>query len=127
RRRRRRPTGEVRPVVWRPRARDLLPQGLARLLPHARVQPERHRLHVDPRRCARRRSLVETRAAERRRPRSAPRHLAALPPVPGEREGPDGAVHASGAMTRRLHWLPLAALVVLAARALAYALAPHST
>jgi hypothetical protein len=30
-------------------------------------------------------------------------------------------------MTRRLHWLPLAALVVLAARALAYALAPHST
>jgi hypothetical protein len=30
-------------------------------------------------------------------------------------------------MTRRLHWLPIAALVVLAARALAYALAPHST
>ena len=30
-------------------------------------------------------------------------------------------------MTRRLHWLPLAALVVLAARALAYALAPHPT
>jgi hypothetical protein len=30
-------------------------------------------------------------------------------------------------MTRRLHWLPLAALVVLAARALAYALAPHAT
>lgn len=30
-------------------------------------------------------------------------------------------------MTRRLHWPPLAALVVLAARALAYALAPHST
>lgn len=30
-------------------------------------------------------------------------------------------------MTRRLHWLPLAALVVLAARALAYALTPHAT
>ena len=30
-------------------------------------------------------------------------------------------------MTRRLQWLPIAALVVLAARALAYALAPHST
>jgi hypothetical protein len=30
-------------------------------------------------------------------------------------------------MSRRLHWLPIAALVVLAARALAYALAPHST
>jgi hypothetical protein len=30
-------------------------------------------------------------------------------------------------MTRRLHWLPLAALVVLAARALAYALSPHAT
>lgn len=30
-------------------------------------------------------------------------------------------------MTRRLHWLPLAALVVLAARALAYALAPQPT
>jgi hypothetical protein len=30
-------------------------------------------------------------------------------------------------MTRRLHWLPVAALVVLAARSLAYALAPHST
>lgn len=30
-------------------------------------------------------------------------------------------------MTRRLHWLPLAALVVLAARALAYALATHAT
>ena len=30
-------------------------------------------------------------------------------------------------MTRRLHWLPLAALVVLAARALAYALAPRPT
>jgi hypothetical protein len=30
-------------------------------------------------------------------------------------------------MTRRVHWLPLAALVVLAARALAYALTPHST
>jgi hypothetical protein len=30
-------------------------------------------------------------------------------------------------MTRRLHWLPLAALVVLAARALAYALAPQTT
>jgi hypothetical protein len=30
-------------------------------------------------------------------------------------------------MTRRLHWLPVAALVVLAARALAYALAPQPT
>jgi hypothetical protein len=30
-------------------------------------------------------------------------------------------------MRRRLHWLPLAALVVLAARVLAYALAPRST
>ena len=30
-------------------------------------------------------------------------------------------------MSRRLHWLPIAALVVLTARALAYALAPHST
>jgi hypothetical protein len=30
-------------------------------------------------------------------------------------------------MTRRLHWVPIAALVVLAARALAYALAPHAT
>jgi hypothetical protein len=30
-------------------------------------------------------------------------------------------------MTRRLHWLPITALVVLAARTLAYALAPHST
>ena len=30
-------------------------------------------------------------------------------------------------MSRRLHWLPIAALVVLAARAVAYALAPHST
>jgi hypothetical protein len=30
-------------------------------------------------------------------------------------------------MTRRLHWLPLASLTVLAARALAYALAPHTT
>ena len=30
-------------------------------------------------------------------------------------------------MTRRLHWLPVAALVVLAARALAYALAPRPT
>jgi hypothetical protein len=30
-------------------------------------------------------------------------------------------------MSRRLHWIPIAALVVLAARSLAYALAPHST
>ena len=30
-------------------------------------------------------------------------------------------------MTRRLHWVPVAALVVLAARALAYALAPRPT
>ena len=30
-------------------------------------------------------------------------------------------------MTRRLHWLPIAALVVLVARALAYALAPRPT
>jgi len=30
-------------------------------------------------------------------------------------------------MSRRLHWLPIAALVVLAARTLAYALAPHPT
>jgi hypothetical protein len=30
-------------------------------------------------------------------------------------------------MTRRLHWLPVAALVVLVARALAYALAPRPT
>jgi hypothetical protein len=30
-------------------------------------------------------------------------------------------------MMRRLHWLPIAALVVLAARALAYALAPRAT
>ena len=30
-------------------------------------------------------------------------------------------------MTRRLHWLPIAALVVLAARTLAYALAPRPT
>lgn len=30
-------------------------------------------------------------------------------------------------MSRRLHWLPIAALVVLAARTLGYALAPHPT
>src|SRR5207302_1921379 len=46
---------------------------------------------------------------------------------PRGREDPDGAVHPARAMTRRLHWLPLAALVVLTARTLTYALTPRTT
>src|SRR5207244_10438118 len=122
-----RPSGDVRPVVWGVGARDLLPQGVARLLPHARVQPRGHRLHFRPRRRSGRRPLVETGAARGCRAGPASRDLAALSPVPGEREDPDRAVHAAGAMTRRLHWLAIAALVVLAARTLAYALAPQPT
>ena len=55
--------GAVHAVVRRARARDLLPAGLARLLPHARLRPRRGRLHERARRHDRS-------PAARRRPES---------------------------------------------------------
>ena len=45
-----RPAGPLRAVVRGTRARDLLPQGLARLLPHARLRTRSRRLHEPARR-----------------------------------------------------------------------------
>ena len=59
----------VHAVVRRARARDLLPEGLARLLPHARLRARRVRLHELPRRDEGDRQLVDARKADRRRAR----------------------------------------------------------
>ena len=86
--------GRVHAVLRRARPRDLLPQGLARLLPHPRLRARRERLHE--RRSAARRSSA---------PRRSPGRLTVgvLVPAPGtwrlflqtqdRRPRGDGAVH----------------------------------
>ena len=76
---------EFTPVVRGARARDLLPQGLARLLPHARLQRGRGRLYERARRDEGDGELDDAREADGRRPRPGGRNLAALPAVPGGR------------------------------------------
>ena len=83
-------------VVRRSRPRDLLPQRLARLLPHARLREGSERLHEPARRGKGHGDLDDARQADGRRPRSGRRDVAAVPPDAGERQDPDGAVHAEG-------------------------------
>ena len=59
--------GEADAVVRRPRARDLLPPGALRVLPHARLQPRSGRLHQRARRQQGHRQLGDAREADRRR------------------------------------------------------------
>ena len=73
-----REAGGLHALVRRARPRDLLPQGLARLLPHARLRTRDHRLHEHPRPQSVTGSR-RPRQAEGGRPRSGSRHLAALP------------------------------------------------
>ena len=67
----------VRPVVRRARARDLLPAGIARLLPHAHLRAERAELR---RACRASRAIANHRAV---RPRPASCTIGVLLPVPG--------------------------------------------
>src|SRR5581483_968419 len=83
---------EADPVLRRARARDLLPQGLARLLPHARLRAERGRLLEPYPRAGR--NLDHARNPARRRAAPTARDLAALPADGAGREDRDGAVHA---------------------------------
>ena len=62
--------GALHPVVRSARARDLLPRGHARLLPHARLRPRRERLHeLARRRASVTGTLVDAGEASRRRAR----------------------------------------------------------
>ena len=119
------PPAPLHALVRSPRPRRLLPAGLARLLPHPRLRAVDARLHQRARRDPRDRNVVEAREAPGRRAAAGRRDLAALPPVPGRRPDPHRAVYAQGHM-RRLLWLPVAALLVLVARWLCYALAAPS-
>ena len=74
-----REAGALHAVVRRARARDLLPRGHARLLPHARLRARRERLHELPRRRAGRGQLDDAGKAARRRSRSRRRNVAAVP------------------------------------------------
>src|SRR5439155_13069163 len=109
------------------RTRDLLPAGLARLLPHARLRPRRDRLHELPRRRTGDGQVDDAWQADGRSARAGPRHLAAVPPGAGRRKDPDGPLHPSRHMIRAAVWTVLGVCVVLAARAVVYALAPWQT
>src|SRR5206468_10917460 len=117
----------IRDLLRGPRACDLLPEGPARLLPHACLRARRDRLHELPRRDAGDREVGDAREADGRGARAGPRHLAALPPGTSRRQGADCALHPPGQMIRSAIWAALAACVVLAARAIVYALAPWQT
>src|SRR6185437_2103334 len=118
------------PVVRRARSRGLLPPGLARLLPHAHLRPERGRVHERAGRGEGDGNLDDAREADDRRPRAHPRHVAPLPPVQGQRPRRDGAVHLdrqtvnprrAPTMTKRLTVLAAVAVAALAASASASA------
>ena len=83
----------VHAVVRRARARDLLPEGNARLLPYACLRARRVGLYELPRRDEGDRQLVDARKADRRGARPGRRRVASLPSVPGGRSHPDRAVH----------------------------------
>src|SRR5262249_39110476 len=114
-------------LLRRARSRDLLPQGLARLLPHARLRARSERLHELPRRQPGDRPLLDARQADGRRPRAGSGHVASVPPGPGRRQDPHRTLHTSREMKRSIAWLALAAAVVLSARTIVYALAPWHT
>ena len=96
-------------MVRRAGACDLLPVGIARLLPHARLRCGNDRVHERARPDARHRKRDQAGTAPRRRPASRARHLAALPAVQGGRARPHRSVYAGGAMTGRavkpLSWI----------------------
>ena len=114
-----RPAGSIHSLVRRPRARDLLPPRLARLLPHARLRARSERLHQPARRSERYGHVLDPGQAASRRARPGRRDLAPVPPVQGRRPRPHRPVHPDGeALTRRAAnaagWCALGALVVLA-------------
>ena len=80
-----RQAGEVHAVVRGAGARDLLPQGALRVLPHARLQPGRRRLHQRARRSKVTGSSATPGQADRRRAPARLRHVAALPADEGRR------------------------------------------
>ena len=77
-------------------ARDLLPQGPLRVLPHARLQPRSRRLHERVRREQGHGQLGHARPPDRRRPPARLGHVEAVPADESGREDPLGAVRAAG-------------------------------
>ena len=92
--------GDLHHLARRARPRDLLPRGLARLLPHPRLQPGRDLLHLGARRDQGDRQLERARRAQRRRPAPGDRDLANVPHHLPERPRPDGALHAQRQLSR---------------------------
>src|SRR5205085_7865950 len=106
----------------RTRARDLLPEGVARLLPHARVRPRRDGLHERARSDPGDGHFDDPGEADRGSARAGRGHVAPLPAVQGGRTRPDGALYPDRGMRRGLAWTFAGAIVVLSARSVAYAL-----
>ena len=112
--------GRLSPLVRRARARDLLPRGLARLLPHPRLRAVDARLHEHPRRREGGRPPGRAGTAQRRRAAAGRRDLAACSSSSSDRRPHrHRAVYAAGAMRARLAWLAGRGRAAGAGRALA--------
>src|SRR5204863_85640 len=111
---------DVHAVVRRACARDLLPRGHARLLPHTRLRRRGERVCVRVRRLACGRQADETGRLARRCAASRQRHVAAVPANEDRRARADGPVYAERPLIRAAAVI----LVVLTARSLAYATEP---
>ena len=88
----------VRRLVRRARARGLLPEGDARVLPHARLRAEHARVHVDRGAADDQSAIDQAGRAARRDPASRLGDVGALPAVQVEREGRDRALYVEGAL-----------------------------
>ena len=90
------------PVVRRARARDLLPEGIARLLPHARVRAGCGELHEPARRREGDGDVDDAREADGRRARARGRNVAPVSAMPRQGTRADRTVHVAGPMRRML-------------------------
>src|SRR5436305_8909237 len=109
-------------MVRSARPRDLLPRGVARLFPHARLWSGRGELHLHPRRRQGQRPRDGARKDHPRRAPAGARHLAAVSPDEARREGRDRPLHAEGECMRTMRrTAALAATLLLAVPAAAWA------
>ena len=117
---------DVHAVLRRAGARDLLPRGLARLLPLAHLR-QRPGLHRGLRLSCHDRPQHEARAHGAGRAAAGDGHVATVPPGLPRGQADHGPVYAESAMRRSEHvagFLLGLVLVVLGGRAIAYAATP---
>ena len=88
----------VRRLVRRARARGLLPEGDARVFPHACLRAEHARLYLRPRPALAPGRVDQAGCPARGRPAAGVGDVGALPPVQVEREDRDRPVYVEGAL-----------------------------